>query len=446
MKKISLNKQLLLALLGSIFFAITYTYFDAHLPLLELNMTRLGMSFINLLQLVAVPLVVFSIIVSFNSVKNARELSSMGGITLILYTMSTAIAACLGLLIGNIIKPGYIFKWLGGFGQVDTQQIKDIAQQHIPKALPVDSSMQSFIPSNLFALMADNNNLLFIVFFASCFGMALLSLTTKKKQALLTFCEAGQDVFSKMMGYVMHLAPIGVFSLISSQLIMMISLNPDGLPNILSGIGVYVATVVFGLGLLVFGLYPLVVSLFSNIGFVQFLKTMYPAQLHAFTTSSSTGTLYQTSTQVAKLNVPARIRNFVLTLGATVNMDGTALYQSVTMAFITQLFGIEIDTWLQINIVFYLTVSTIGVAGVPGASLVTTTILLQRLVSQGLLEHGQMLIGLGLIYIPDRFLDMCRTTANIEGDATVAVLVKSFEDKRKKMRHQHKEKSDPAGI
>lgn len=432
MKKNYLNQQLLLALLGSIFFAITYTYFDLHLPKLEKNMTKLGMSFINLLQLVAVPLVVFSIIVSFNSVKNTRELSRMGGITLVLYTVSTVIAACLGLLIGNIIKPGYIFKWLGGFGQGGMQQMKHIAQQYIPKATTTGEDMQSFIPNNLFALMADNNNLLFIVFFASCFGMALLSLAPKKKQKMLTFCEAGQDIFTQMMGYVMRLAPLGVFSLIASQLIMMISLNPKGLPNILSGIGVYVLTVVFGLGLLVFGLYPLVVSLFSDVGFCQFLKTMYPAQLHAFTTSSSTGTLHKTSEQVAKLNVPARIRNFVLTLGATVNMDGTALYQSVTMVFITQLFDIELGTWVQINIVFYLTVSTIGVAGVPGASLVTTTILLETLVAQGLLAHGQMLIGLGLIYIPDRFLDMCRTTANIEGDATVSVLAKSFEDKRKK--------------
>lgn len=422
----------MLALLGSISFATAYTYLGLKLPLLEENMTKLGMSFISLLQLIAVPLVVFSVIVSFNSVKNPRELSSMGGITLVLYTMSTVIAACLGLLIGNIIRPGVIFKWLGGFGQADMQKVKDIAEQNLPATTTVDGGMQSFIPSNLFALMSDNNNLLFIVFFAGCFGMALLSLAPKKRQAMLTFCEAGQDAFTQMMGYVMNLAPFGVFALISSQLIMMISLNPEGLPNILSGIGIYVATVVFGLGLLVFGLYPLVVSLFSKIGFVQFLKTMYPAQLHAFTTSSSTGTLYQTSKQVAKLNVPARIRNFVLTLGATVNMDGTALYQSITMAFITQLFDIELDTWLQLNIVFYLTVSTIGVAGVPGASLVTTTILLQRLVSQGLLEHGQMLIGLGLIYIPDRFLDMCRTTANIEGDATVAVLVKSFEDRKGK--------------
>ena len=420
--KISLNVQLALSLLLGLIFSITYAWLGIHSAWLEQSLESIGANFIHALQLIAVPLVFCSIILAVSGINNKAQLSRMGGLTIILYLLTTIFAVSLGLLIGNSAQPGVLFKEIGGIRSFNRSE----AEKIVPTVTPATSS-QRFIPNNFFQLFADNNNLTAIVLFSILFGLALLTIPPKRKKTLLGFFESIQEVLVRIMKYIMCVAPIGTFCLIVPQFIKLIHQSSSSVPSVLLGIGYYAFTVIIGLSIMLFILYPLAVKLFTKVSYSQFLKTMQPAQMVAFTTASSTGTLYKTSEQVGRLNVPERIRNFVLSLGATINMDGTALYQGVAVLFITQAFGYSLNFNEQLYIIYYVTVSTIGVAGMPGASLVTSTILLNKLNENIGLTSGQMTMALALICLPDRLLDMFRTTTNVTGDAAVTLIVNESE-------------------
>ena len=427
LKKPSSHIQILLAIILSVAFASLYIHFGFQSTYFENILTSAGNSFISALQLLAVPLVLFSIIVSMNNIKDATQLSRLGLLACFFYAITTLFAVTLGLIIGNSVQPGKIFNQLVHGKNWDALTA---SKKAIDVASEQSSQGESILPNNLFALLASNNNLLFVVFFGVLFGIALMQSAPKNRKFMFKFCESALEALTHVMNVIMSLAPMGIFCLVASQLIKMLK-ESSGVQYIFLGLLAYVGSVLFGLALMLFGFYPLMVTMFSKVGYWKFLRTMRPAQIFAFSTASSTGTLYKTSEQVGKLKVSERIRSFVLSFGATVNMDGTALYQGIAILFITQIFGHELSIGQQIFVAGYVTISSVGVAGLPAASLVTTSILLKKLETMGVMRLEEIAKAIVLISIPDRLLDMARTTANITGDAAVAVLVQAKENKQK---------------
>ena len=277
------------------------------------------------------------------------------------------------------------------------------------------------IPENLFEALSSNFNLLQVVVIAIILGIALLKIPPRKSKPVILFFEGLNDAIIELIRFIMKLAPLGVFALVASLLIEIAGdSNPGEVFEILYALLWYMATVVFGLLLLTSVVYPIILKLFTKMGYIHFFTGIRPAQLIAFTTSSSSAALPVTMEQVEKhLGVSEEISSFVLPLGATVNMNGTALYQGIAIVFIAQALGMNLPISAQLVIVANVAISSIGVAGVPGAAMVTTTMILQSI--------GIPAGGLALILAPDRILDMCRTVTNITGDATVAVVIASSE-------------------
>ncbi len=437
-KKISPTKQIFLSLLSSIVFAVVCSklsndIWSARIKLIASTLGILGQTFLNALQLIGIPLAFFSIVNGINKTKNKRELAQIGALTMMFYVGTTIFATTVGLIIGNILQPGVIFRKLGGlqgFGKAAADDI--LSSKSFGKEVP---SVTSWIPDNLFKVFADNQNLIVIIILAIVIGVAILELPTKAKSGALTFCSTVETIFVRVMGYIMTFAPIGIFGIVSSLFIKLTQENPTIITNILIGISYYMFTVVFGLSIMLFVLYPLMISFFTDVSYSRFLRTMRPAQIFAFSTSSSTATIHKTCEAVGELNVSDKVNRFVISLGATMNMDGTALFQGVAILFITQVFCHPLTWYQQVYCACYLTISSIGVAGIPGGSLITTYVLLSKLNVMGILSNEEISIGLALVCLPDRPLDMIRTAVNITGDSAVAKLVDSCcTDKEKEYR------------
>ncbi len=419
------TQQVFLALVCSILFSAFVGYADLATASVVTVTTVLAKTFINLLQLVAIPLAFTSIVNGITSNKDTSNLTRTGLATVILYTLTTIFAVSLGLFIANIIQPGTFFSHLDIFKKIGG----GIPSAPLVSEEAHSSSREALVPSNLFSLLSNNENLLIIILVAILISVAMLNLAPEHQKPLRDFFVATQELFIQIINYIMKLAPLGVFCIVTSQFVGFLENNMESAPTLFIVITVYVCTVLLGLGIMLFLFYPLVVATFTNTSYKEFIKTMYPAQLMAFTTASSMATLHKTNTQVAKLNVSKQIRSFVLSLGATVNMDGTALYQGVVILFIAQLFGHSMTLGDQFYVISYITLSSVGVAGIPGASLITLTLLLQKLVSMGALNSEEIAVVLALIYIPDRFLDMCRSVVNITGDGMVACLVQAYDNR-----------------
>lgn len=382
-----------------------------------------GKIFISTLQLFAVPLVFFSMVVSMRHIETKAQLLRIGIFVFIMYILTTLLSVSLGLFLGNICKPGVVFRKF-----VHLTSLGGLNVQQNVSTLPPDTS-QNIFPPNFFALLSSNKYLPFIVIAGVAFGFSLLE--NKEGKLLFDVCEGIRASLSKVLSYIIKLAPIGGFCLIASQLITILKDHSTSIQGIFIGIGFYMGTVIFGLTFMLFIVYPSMVKLFSKKTYRQFVQTMRPAQLLAFSTSSSTATLAKSKEQVAHLGVSEKIRSFVLSLGAPINMDGTALYQGLVAIFITQLFGYNLAISQQFYIAGYITILSMGVAGVPGGSLVTTSMLLETLVKMNILTLSQIPLALGILYIADNFLDRMRTVANVTGDLAVAVLTETWEERHK---------------
>lgn len=427
---------MLISILLSLLFAFFYVWWDCSLPHFERGLASVGATFVHLMQMGSLPLIIFSLIVGITSSKETDKLARIGSTTFLLYTFTTIFAVTLGLLLGFLLRPGvYLRKVLHGSASA---QVGSTNALQTPEAAQTG---QAWLPNNIFVLLSNNNNLVFIVVFSILFGVCVLHIGPKKQKVIRLFCKANNDIFTLMMHYIMQLAPFGLFAMVSSQLIHMVREQHVNVLEVVVGLVPYVLTVLGGLAILLFVLYPLMVSLFSPVGYVQFLRTMYPAMIFAFASASSTATLPKTSEQVGKLGVVAWVRNFVLSIGATVNMDGTAYTQGIIIAFATQLFGAQMGWSDRVYVVSFITISTIGVAGIPGASLVTTNMLLLNLVSRGVLQPQHVIQVIALILIFDKFLDMARTMANIMGDAAVSIVVHE-----RIVNHMVGSESDSAGV
>lgn len=372
-----------------------------------------GTIFINLLKMIAVPLILVSLIVGLSDLKDISKLSKLGGRTVVLYLFTTVTAVSIGLVLANVIKPGSFINeesrksLLENFAGDAAQKI-ELAEK--AKSSGPLQPLVDIVPENFFLALSDNGSMLQVILFAILLGIGLILIEEQKSKPVVDFFKGLNDVIMKMIDLIMMASPIGVFALMAALMVEI----PDF--STLAALGVYALTVVFGLLLMTFVLYPTLLMTLAKVNPVRFFKAIAPAQLLAFSTSSSAATLPVTMECVTeKLGVDEEVSSFVLPLGATVNMDGTSLYQAVAAIFIAQAMGIPLDLQTQLMIIVTATLASIGSAAVPSAGMVMLVIVLG--------QAGIPEAGLALIFAIDRPLDMCRTVVNVTSDATVATIV-----------------------
>jgi Na+/H+-dicarboxylate symporter len=371
-----------------------------------------GDLFLRCLRFIAVPIVLFSLIVGASSLNDIKKLSRIGGKTVLIYISTTAVAISVGLLLANVLRPG---EWVSEEvrARLSTGSTADVAAK-IEAATAPDTwtTMLNIVPTNPFTALAEGN-MLQVVFTALAIGICLTLIPREKATPIIAFCDGLTDVIIKLVQLIMLAAPIAVFALLTRVVARM------GL-DVLGALIVYSLVVIGGLALMIVIVYPFVLRSFTGVGMRRFYRAIAPAQLLAFSSSSSSATLPVTMECVERrLGASEDVASFVVPLGATINMDGTALYQGVASMFIAQMYGIDLDFSQQLTIVLTATLASVGTAGVPGVGLIMLVIVLQS-VGMG---ADVMAGGLAIIFGVDRLLDMCRTTCNVTGDAMVCAVI-----------------------
>lgn len=382
-----------------------------------------GTIFINLLKLIAVPLILASLITGVASLSDLKKLSRIGGKTIAIYLSTTLVALIIGLLVVNVMQPGKAVppelreKLEASYAADAESKELDAAAA---KSRGILQPIVDMVPDNIFGAAASNRNMLQVVFFSIFAGITLLMLPREKSAPLLAVFESLNDMIIKMVGIIMLSAPVGVFALLADTISSIASDNVGQIGELLGALGYYCIAVVLGLFLHATVTYPTLLKLFTNVSIRKFFAGITPAQLVGFSTSSSGATLPVTM-QCAEenLGVSEEVSSFVLPLGATINMDGTGLYQAVAAVFIAQATGIDLGLGAQVAIVFTALLASIGTAAVPSAGIVMLIIILETIQIPA--------ASIALIIGVDRILDMTRTVVNVTGDATVATVVASME-------------------
>ena len=423
MKKIPLHTQIIIGLVLGLVYGIASIQFGWSPEFTAHYIKPFGTIFINSLKMIAVPLVLASLIVGIANLGDVSKLSRMGGKTIGIYLATTTIAITVGLLCVNIIQPGKKLpastrENLMALYSGDVESRQDVAES-VKEAGPLQP-LVDVVPQNVFESFADNGSMLQVVFVALIIGIALLQIPRKKGQPLIDFFDGLNDVVIKIVEFIMILAPYGVFALIASLLVELGGNDPDKAFSLLYALLWYSMTVLIGLAIMMLLVYPGLFKIFTKIKYWRFFRKMRPVQLLAFSTSSSAATLPVTMEVVTNdLKVSEEVASFVLPLGATINMDGTSLYQGVAAVFIAQALGLGLSIGDQLMIVLTAVLASIGTAAVPGAGVVMLVIVLEAI--------GIPTAGIALILAPDRILDMCRTVVNVTGDASVAMAVAGTE-------------------
>ena len=419
MKKIALHWQIIIGMIFGVLYGITASYFD-WVDFTNNYIKPWGVIFINLLKLIAIPLVLASLIKGVSSLSDISKLSRIGGKTISIYLLSTIIAVSFGLFLVNIIEPGKSFSEEKRIELKSQYAAK--AGEKINSANNVkDSGPLQFIvdivPSNFIQAASNNRNMLQVIFFAILFGVSIVMLPSDKTRYVKGFFDGINEIVLKIVDIIMLGAPYGVFALLAGLVV-----DFGASAELFKALGIYSLTVVLGLLLMILLVYPLFLKFFTKIKYLDFFKGISPAQMLAFSTSSSAATLPVTMERCEEhIGVSKEISSFVLPLGATINMDGTSLYQAIAAVFIAQAFGYDLDVSQQLTIVLTATLASIGAAAVPGAGMVMLVIVLSSI--------GIDPDGIALIFAVDRILDMLRTVVNVTGDATVATIVASTENK-----------------
>ncbi len=373
-----------------------------------------GKLFIKALVLIAVPLVFITLMKGIIDLKDTSSLSRLGGRTVMIYLTTTIFAVLVGLGSALLIRPGEM---------VDENIVAEMGQKYGETALTIQQKqstteqggplrfLDDIVPSNIFQSLADNSKMLQIIFFALLFGVAALTIPYEKKRPLVALIDSLNDVVMRIVGYVISCAPVGVAALMAG---LVVDFDGDG--SVFAALGVYAMNVIGGLLFLLLVFYPTIARVFGGVRYGHFVKSLYPLQLFAFTTSSSAASLpFTFATTQGKMGVSREVSSFVLPIGATVNMDGTSCYQTIATIFIAQALGIDLTMTQLLTIVVMTTLSSIGTPAIPGGSYV---ILAMVLTSVGLpAESLALIIGI------DRPLDMLRTSVNVTGDVTVAVIM-----------------------
>ena len=379
-----------------------------------------GQLFLRTLRLIAVPIVVVSLILGAGQLNDIRAIGRIGLKTAAIYLFTTAMAITIGLAVAIILKPGQFVPQSVRDGLAHAG--KSLAQGKIDGAVSPSfwSNIVNIVPTNPFSAIVEGN-MIQVVFISLCVGLLLSQIPKPQAKSILDLSEAVNSVLIALVNVLMKVSPIAVLCL---MLEVTASLGAD----ILGAVFVYCLAVIIGLGVLLFGVYPILLRGLARRAFIPFVQSIAPAQLLAFSSSSSAATLPVTMECAEKnLKVSNDVRSFVLPLGATINMDGTALYQGVAALFIAQLYGVELGLNALLTIVLTATLASIGTAGVPGVGLIMLVIVLESIG----LSPEVMAAGLAIIFGVDRILDMCRTTVNVSGDCMVAVLVDHFEQQSK---------------
>jgi Na+/H+-dicarboxylate symporter len=378
-----------------------------------------GTIFLNALKLIGVPLVLGSLITGVASLSDIRKLSRIGGRTIAIYVTTTAVSVTIGLLAVNLIRPG---------DQVPDSVKTELQQTYSNEAEQRDSAAQAtrergplamfvdLIPSNFFASASNNRNMLQVVIIAIFVGIGLIQLPENKAKPLIDVFDSLSSVVIRLVDLIMKMAPVGVFALIAGTITSVTGDDPSQVTQLLGALGLYMLVVIGGLMAHVVITYGTLIRFWTPLGLKTFIQGVAPAQLVGFSTSSSGATLPVTMERVEeKLGVPEEVSSFVLPLGATINMDGTALYQAVATVFIAQSLGMELGIAAQLTIILTAVMASIGTPAIPGAGIIMLVIILESV--------GVPSAGIALILGVDRLLDMLRTVTNITGDATVATVV-----------------------
>ena len=423
MKKIALHWQIIIGLLLGLAYGIASANYGWG------NVTSnwiapFGTIFINLLKLIAMPLVLSSLITGVASLSDVKKLSRIGGKTIAIYIGTTTVAVTIGLITVNMLNPG--------------DKVPDAMKNKLQLTYEKDASKKAgtvqkvkergplqplvdIIPSNFFFSASSNRNMLQVVFMAIFIGIGLIQIPTDRGKPIKDFFESLNDVVIKLVDIIMLMAPYGVFALIAQTINKVAGNNPNEIVELLGALGYYMVAVIIGLLTHAAITYMGLLRLVTQMKYKTFFNGMAPAQLLAFSTSSSGATLPVTMERCEEeLGVSEEVSSFVLPLGATINMDGTALYQAVAAVFIAQTLNMSLDIGAQLTIVLTTVLASIGTAAVPGAGIVMLVIILEAV--------GVPSAGIALILGVDRILDMVRTTINVTGDATVAVIIADSEN------------------
>ncbi|MFD2550949.1 dicarboxylate/amino acid:cation symporter [Bizionia sediminis] len=412
MKKLALHWQIILGMVLGVIFALIMSNFEFGSQLITDWVKPFGTIFINLLKLIAVPLILASLIKGVSDLKDISKLSKMGGRTIGIYIATTVIAVSIGLAVVNIIKPGKSISEETRMELVESYKTDaegKIADAEKQKNAGPLQALEDLVPSNIFYAASDNGNMLQVIFFAILFGLGLILIPEEKSAPVKQFFDSFNEVILKLIDLIMLAAPFGVFALLAALVVEAPS------ADLFKALGWYAFCVVLGL-LLMMLVYTFLVFIVTKKSPKFFLNGIAPAQLLGFSTSSSAATLPVTMERVEEhLGVDEEVTSFVLPIGATINMDGTSLYQAVAAVFIAQAFGMDLSFGVQLGIIATATLASIGSAAVPGAGMVMLVIVLA--------QAGIPEAGLALIFAVDRPLDMCRTSVNITGDAAVSMMV-----------------------
>ncbi len=423
MKNLALHWKILIGMIFGIIFGIVMNKTSFGDWFVNDWIKPLGKIFVNMLKLIAIPLIMASLIKGISDLKDISKFKKMGLRTISIYIITTIIAITIGLGLVNIIKPGV---------GIDQETVTKLKEKYANNA-SVNSKMATFknnkekgplqfivdmVPSNAFKAMSENKNMLQVIFFTILLGISLLLIPEEKAKPLKDFFDSLNEVVLKIVDLIMLFAPYAVFALLATVIV-----NSED-ATILLALLKYAFVVILGL-LLMIVFYLIVVATYTKKSPLWFLKQISPAQLLAFSTSSSAATLPVTMERVEEhIGVDKEVSSFVLPVGATINMDGTSLYQAVAAVFCMQVLwpeGLMFSN--QLIIVVTALLASIGSAAVPGAGMVMLVIVLDAIG----FPPDMLPIALALIFAVDRPLDMCRTTINVTGDAAVAmVIAKSF--------------------
>lgn len=462
MKKLPLHWKIIIGLIIGIIYSIISSSLGWN-KFTQDWIDPFGAIFIRLLKFIAVPLVLFSIIGGVSALPDPSRLGRMGAKTLVAYLITTVAAVSIGLLLVNTLKPGHYIDegqriknrlkyelWANatpGGEILDGRNLlaepeyaelvasaRDAMQaeannQAVEERVRAAEAMKSsgplqffvdFVPDNIFAALTDSSRMLQIIFFGIFFGIVLLLIPEDKSGPVIQVVNGVNEVFLKMVEVVMQAAPFFVFALMAGVISKMAE-TPAEVLQIFKGLLSYSMVVLLGLFIMIFLFYPGLISLLvRGLSYGGFFRGISPAQFLAFSTSSSAATLPVTMECVRdNLGVSQNVANFVLPIGATVNMDGTSLYQAVAVVFLAQMHLVDLSLGQQLTIVLTATLASIGSAAVPSAGLVMMIIVLQSV--------GLNPAWIAIIFPVDRILDMCRTVVNVTGDATVSSIIAQSE-------------------
>ena len=426
MKRIALHWQIIIGLCLGLVYGIVSVQ-NGYGEFTSDWISPFGTIFINLLKLIAMPLVLASLVTGVASLSDVKKLSRIGGKTIAIYLSTTAFAVTIGLLSVNILNPGdripnEMQNKLQTIYEKDASK-KAVTVQKVKDRGPLQPIVD-MVPDNFFDSASSNRNMLQVVFVAILIGIGLIQIPSENSKPLKDFFKSLTDVVIKLVDLIMLMAPLGVFALISQTINKVAGDNPSQIIELLGALGYYMFAVILGLLAHVLIVYTGLMKLFSKMPLQTFYKGIAPAQLLAFSTSSSGATLPVTMERCEEeLGVSEEVSSFILPLGATINMDGTALYQAVAAVFIAQTLNMSLDISAQITIVLTTVLASIGTAAVPGAGIVMLVIILESV--------GVPSEGIAIILGVDRILDMVRTTVNVTGDATVSVIIAQSENQLK---------------